>query len=62
MTQKLSKAALKHRAAYNDAYQKQYIRRYVFKLNSRHDQELIKLLDQKENKNAWFKEMLKEEA
>lgn len=62
MAQKLSKTAKRHRSNYNNDYQKQYVRRYVFKLNSKHDQELIEILEHKGNKNAWFKECLKEEA
>jgi len=60
MSQRLSEKARKKRRAYNTNYQKQYVKRYVFKLNSKHDDALIRRLDQIENKNAWFKAKLEE--
>ena len=39
------------RYRYNDDYQKKYIRRYVFKLNTKHDAELIRLLENMENRS-----------
>ena len=46
---------------YNDDYQKKYIRRYVFKLNTKHDAELIRLLENMENRSEWFKNQLQQE-
>ncbi len=60
MSQKLSKRAKKKRADYNLDYQKKYVKRYVFKLNTRHDQELIEILEQMDNRTAWFKSKLEE--
>lgn len=51
----------KHRAAYNADYQKAYVKRYVFKLNTRHDRELIQYLEKMENRSSWFKKQLEEE-
>ncbi|MBR2760299.1 MAG: hypothetical protein IKD66_03920 [Solobacterium sp.] len=62
MSQRLSEKARKKRRAYNTNYQKQYVKRYVFKLNSKHDNELIQMLEQIDNKNAWFKAKLEEAA
>lgn len=50
------------RYAYNQDYQKKYVKRYVFKLNTIHDQELIQKLEQMENRSEWFKEKLRQEA
>ena len=52
MSQKLSKRARKKRADYNLDYQKKYVKRYVFKLNTRHDRELIERLEQMDNRTA----------
>ena len=52
----------KRRYAYNDQYQKKYMKRYVFKLNTRHDQELIQKLESMENRTEWFKEKLRQEV
>jgi len=60
MAQKLSKRARKKRADYNLDYQKKYVKRYVFKLNTRHDRELIEILEQMDNRTAWFKSKLEE--
>lgn len=60
MSQKLSKRAKKKRADYNLDYQKKYVKRYVFKLNTRHDRELIEALEQMDNRTAWFKSKLEE--
>ena len=49
------------RYRYNDDYQKKYIRRYVFKLNTKHDAELIRLLENMENRSEWFKNQLQQE-
>ena len=49
------------RYRYNDDYQKKYIRRYVFKLNTKHDAELIRLLESMENRSEWFKNQLQQE-
>ncbi|MBQ9047921.1 MAG: hypothetical protein IJ120_08465 [Solobacterium sp.] len=46
---------------YNRAYQAKYVNRYVFKLNTKHDQELIRMLEKMDNRSAWFKEMLRKE-
>lgn len=45
---------------YNADYQKTYVKRYVFKLNTKHDQELIEQLDKMQNRNSWFKKQLGE--
>jgi hypothetical protein len=50
----------KHRMDYNADYQKAYVKRYVFKLNTKHDQELIEQLEKIDNKNSWFKKQLSE--
>lgn len=55
------KKNLTKREAYNRTYQKQYVNRYVFKLNSKHDSELIEALEQLPNRSAWFKEILRKE-
>lgn len=49
------------REMYNRAYQAKYVNRYVFKLNTKHDQELIRMLEKMDNRSAWFKEMLRKE-
>lgn len=49
-----------HRSAYNADYQKAYVKRYVFKLNTKHDRELIRCLEQMENRSSWFKKQLEE--
>ena len=45
---------------YNADYQKAYVKRYVFKLNTKHDQELIEQLEKIQNRNSWFKKQLGE--
>ncbi|MDD6258699.1 MAG: hypothetical protein PUA69_05535 [Erysipelotrichaceae bacterium] len=50
------------RMQYNRDYQKKYVKRYVFKLNTRHDSELIQLLESMDNRSEWFKKKLNEEA
>lgn len=50
----------RHRAEYNQDYQKSYVKRYVFKLNTKHDAELIAELEKMENRSSWFKQQLKE--
>lgn len=52
----------KRRYEYNENYQKKYVRRYVFKLNTRHDQELIEKLEKMDNRTEWFKDKLRQEA
>ncbi len=49
-----------HRMDYNSDYQKAYVKRYVFKLNTKHDQELIEQLEKIQNRNSWFKKQLGE--
>lgn len=49
-----------HRIDYNADYQKAYVKRYVFKLNTKHDQELIAELEKIQNRNSWFKKQLGE--
>ena len=44
MTKKKKSGMKARRYEYNETYQKQYIRRYVFKLNMKHDAQLIELL------------------
>lgn len=51
----------KHRADYNTDYQKAYVKRYVFKLNTKHDRELIQYLEKMQNRSSWFKKQLEEE-
>ncbi len=51
----------KHRADYNADYQKAYVKRYVFKLNTKHDRELIQYLEKMQNRSSWFKKQLEEE-
>lgn len=55
-------SSVKRRYAYNESYQKQYVKRYVFKLNTRHDRQLIEKLEKMENRTEWFKEKLRQEA
>lgn len=62
MTKRKKSDTLARREAYNEAYQKKYIRRFVFKLNTKHDAELISLLENMDNRSEWFKEKLKQEA
>ncbi len=50
------------RMKYNESYQKQFVKRYVFKLNVRHAQELITAIESMDNRTAWFKERLQEEC
>lgn len=50
------------RMQYNRDYQKKYVKRYVFKLNTRHDSELIQLLESMDNRSEWFKKKLNEEV
>ncbi len=57
----MRKKAITKREQYNRSYQKQYVNRYVFKLNSKHDQELIDMLEKIPNRSAWFKDMLRRE-
>lgn len=62
MTRPEKTSSVKKRYAYNENYQKQYVKRYVFKLNTRHDRQLIEKLEKMENRNEWFKEKLRQEA
>jgi antirestriction protein len=58
MGRKRKSTTRSHRYAYNDEYQKEYVRRYVFKLNTKHDQDLIKALESMDNRSQWFKQQL----
>lgn len=62
MSDRKNISARKRRYAYNENYQKKYVKRYVFKLNMRHDQDLIQKLEKMENRTEWFKEKLRQEA
>ncbi len=61
MPQKKKSGTKARRYKYNDTYQKQYIRRYVFKLNTKHDAQLIELLEKMDNRSEWFKQKLAQE-
>ena len=61
MTQKKKSGMKARRYEYNETYQKQYIRRYVFKLNMKHDAQLIELLEKMDNRSEWFKQRLLQE-
>lgn len=61
MTERKKSGTKSGRYTYNDEYQKKYIRRYVFKLNTKHDAELIALLENMDNRSEWFKTRLEEE-
>ena len=61
MPQKKKSGTKARRYESNDTYQKQYIRRYVFKLNTKHDAQLIELLDKIDNRSEWFKQKLAQE-
>ncbi len=50
------------RMQYNMDYQKKYVKRYVFKLNTKHDSDLIRILESMDNRSEWFKKKLVEEA
>ncbi|MGM9940713.1 MAG: hypothetical protein ACI32N_01830 [Bulleidia sp.] len=54
--------SIARREAYNEAYQKKYIRRFVFKLNIKYDRDLISLLENMDNRSEWFREKLKQES
>jgi hypothetical protein len=49
-----------HRSEYNADYQKAYVKRYVFKLNTKHDRELIACLEKMQNRSSWFKKQLED--
>ena len=61
MTKKKKSGMKARRYEYNETYQKQYIRRYVFKLNMKHDAQLIELLEKMDNRSEWFKQRLLQE-
>ncbi|MDD6663252.1 MAG: hypothetical protein PUE44_02475 [Bulleidia sp.] len=61
MTKKKKSGMKARRYEYNKTYQKQYIRRYVFKLNMKHDAQLIELLEKMDNRSEWFKQRLLQE-
>lgn len=50
------------RMQYNMDYQKKYVKRYVFKLNTKHDSDLIRILENMDNRTEWFKKKLQEET
>ena len=58
----MRKKVITKREQYNRSYQKQFVNRYVFKLNTRHDSKLIEYLEQMQNRSAWFKAKLEEAA
>lgn len=62
MPGKKKTSSRKRRYEYNENYQKKYVKRYVFKLNTRHDQELIEKLEKMDNRTEWFKDKLRQEA
>ena len=61
MPQKKKSGTKARRYEYNDTYQKQYIRRYVFKLNTKHDAQLIERLEKMDNRSEWFRQKLMQE-
>lgn len=61
MKEKKKSDTLNRRYKYNEDYQKKYVKRYVFKLNTRHDADLIQLLENMENRSEWFKNQLVKE-
>lgn len=61
MKEKKKSGTLTRRYKYNEDYQKKYVKRYVFKLNTRHDADLIQLLENMENRSEWFKNQLVKE-
>ena len=61
MTKKKKSGTKARRYEYNETYQKQYVRRYVFKLNTKHDAQLIELLEKMDNRSEWFKQRLLQE-
>lgn len=62
MKAKKKSDTLARRYNYNDKYQKKYIKRYVFKLNIKHDAELIQLLENMDNRSEWFRNQLLQEV
>lgn len=62
MKTKKKSDTLARRYEYNDEYQKKYIKRYVFKLNTKHDAALIQLLESMDNRSEWFRNQLLQEA
>ena len=61
MTKKKKSGMKARRYEYNETYQKQYIRRYVFKLNTKHDAQLIERLEKMDNRSEWFRQKLMQE-
>ena len=61
MPNRKKSGAKARRYEYNDTYQKQYIRRYVFKLNTKHDAQVIERLEKMDNRSEWFRQKLMQE-
>jgi hypothetical protein len=58
----LSLEAQKRKEAYTKEWQKQYTKKYTIQLRKGKDDELIKFIDELENKNEVFKKLLLEYA